>query len=182
MRISISIPPALANVAGTAKPDNLDMAPVNDAIYHSVHGYPGGAAALAEVLDIPVGTLTHKANPNNSTHYMRPEELMAMQVMSGNAAVLHAMAAQLGYTCYAALPVVKGGGAVHAFMQLQLAMGDFVRAVAEPLERMEARGDFWPSTTDVRRADLTAADLHAAITHMVGTLRACKRPEPRASC
>ncbi len=99
------------------------MAPVNDAIYHSVHGYPGGAAALAEVLDIPVGTLTHKANPNNSTHYMRPEELMAMQVMSGNAAVLHAMAAQLGYTCYAALPVVKGGGAVHAFMQLQLALG-----------------------------------------------------------
>ncbi len=179
MHISISIPPALANVAGTVSADSLDMSSLTDAIYHSVHGYPGGVSALAEVLGVPAGTLTHKANPNNSSHFMRPEELLLMQVMSGNVAVLHAMAAKLGYACHAALPVVQGGGAVHAFMRLQLMFGEFVRQVAEPLARMEASGDYYPSTGDVRRADVVSADLHAAITHMVSTLRACKRPAPK---
>ena len=69
---------------------------VADAIYHTVHGYPGGVVALAARMGVSPNTLTHKANPNNATHHLHPAELVAMQQLSGNAAVLHAMAAALG--------------------------------------------------------------------------------------
>ena len=93
MKATISIPPGLAHVEGEAMPDTPAPMSVPDAIYHTVHGYPGGVAALAARMGLPAGTLNHKANPNNATHHMRPDELVAMQHMSGNAMVLTVMAA-----------------------------------------------------------------------------------------
>lgn len=152
---------------------------VDDAIYHTAHGYPGGIAALAARMRVPVGTLTHKVNPQNTTHYLRPSELVAMMLFSDNASVLHAMAAVMGYTVVKASPDQAGGNAVEALMRLACAHADFLRAVADPLARMESDASTWPTGHELRRAEYEAAALHAEVDHTLATLRAHKRPAPQ---
>ena len=175
--ITISGNDAAGYVSGTPHPDT--GLTVDDAIYHTVHNYPGGVAALAVRMGLPVGTLTHKANPNNTTHYMRPSELLAMMLFTGNASVLHALAGSLGYTVQKATPDQAGGNAVEAFMRLTMAYSEFVRSVADPLARMEADSTIWPTGHELRRAEYQASGLHAETDHMLATLRAHKRPEPK---
>lgn len=179
MGITISGNDAAGYVSGTPHPDT--GLTVDDAIYHSVHNYPGGVAALAVRMGLPVGTLTHKANPNNNTHYMRPSELLAMMLFTGNASVLHALAGTLGYTVQKASPDQAGGNSVEALMRLAVAYSDFVRAVADPLARMEVDAATWPTGHELRRAEYMAAAVHAEVDHMLATLRAHKRPEPKES-
>lgn len=167
MTVTISIPPGLAYGANEAVPDMQQGMSVEDAIYHTVHGYPGGVVALAARMGVSPNTLTHKANPNNTTHYLHPRELVAAQHMSGNAAVLHAMAAQLGYACTTALPDQSGGDPVEAFMRMQVAFADLVRAVADPL----AEQGHAVTSNEMRRADAMAGDLHTAIGHVLASLR-----------
>lgn len=177
MGITISGHDAAGYVSGTPHPDS-GMA-VEDAIYHTAHGYPGGIAALAARMGIPAGTLAHKCNPNNSTHHLRPSELMALMLFTGNHSVLHAMAGALGFTVQKATPDQAGGNAVEAFMRLACAHADFVRAVADPLARMEADAATWPTGHELRRADYMAGALHSEVDHTLATLRAHKRPEPQ---
>lgn len=174
MRVNISIPTDLAYGADEAQPDTPTGLALDDAIYHTVHGYPGGVAALAVRMRVPSSTLTHKANPNNATHHMHPRELLDMQQLSGNVSVLHSMAAQLGYTCTAAMPDQSGGDAVEAFMQLQRAFADLVCAVADPLAKRDAS----VSVSEMRRADAVAGDLHTAIGHVLASMRGCMRKAP----
>lgn len=179
MGITIDCPAHIAYGADEAMPSIDGGLDIEDAIYHTAHGYPGGIAALAQRMSVSANTLTHKANPNTTSHHMHPRELVAMQELSGNAAILHAMAARMGYTCQRRIPDQAGGNSVEAFMQLQCALSDFVRAVADPLARMEAQASTYPTGHELRRAEQMAGDLHGAIDHMLATLRAHKRPQPQ---
>lgn len=179
MRATISIPAGLAHVAGETMPDTPQPMSVQDAIYHTVHGYPGGVAALAARMGLPAGTLTHKANPNNDSHFLRPDELVAMQHFSGSVAVLQAMAAALGYTVARATPDQSGGEPVQALVRLQVEMADLARAVGDPLARMAAQPGAHPSNNELRRVQHHAEETTAAIAHLVGALRAQQRPAPK---
>lgn len=174
MGISISINPAGAYGAGDVPPANVSGLDVDDAIYHTVHGYTGGVVALAARMGMSHDTLTHKASVTNTSHFLRPRELQAVMYMSGNASALHAMADHLGYTCTAATPDQSGGDPVDAFMRLQLAHSDLVRAVADPIAH---GGDV--SRNEIRRAEAMAAELQAAIGHTLATLRARMRTAPK---
>lgn len=180
MRSTIGIPPGLAYVDGEPMPDTPQVMSVQDAIYHTVHGYPGGVAALAARMGLPAGTLTHKANPNNTTHHMRPDELLALQHFSGNAAVLHAMAAALGYAVTRAMPDQSGGNPGAALVRLQVEFADLVRAAAEPLERLAEQPADFVTGNEVRRVDYHAQETQAAMTHLVCALRGRMRPAPKA--
>ena len=136
-------------------PDTPQVMSVPDAIYHTVHGYPGGVAALAARM----GTLTHKANPNNTNHYVRPDELVALQHFSGNVAVLMAMAA--------------------ALVRFQVEVADLVRAVGEPAERLAESPAAHATGNELRRVEYHAQELSAALAHLVASLRARMRPAPK---
>lgn len=174
MRASISIHPSLSHVAGEALPDTPVGQDIDDAAYHTVHGYPGGPAALAPRMGVPAGTLTHKANVNNATHHFKPRELVALQQMTGNAAVLQAMAHALGYTCIRAIPDQSDGDPVEATMRMQMAHAEFWRAVADPLAHGRQ-----PSRNEMRRAEQNAADLIATIGDVLAMLRGQMRTAPK---
>ena len=175
MNATFSIPDAFAYVDGEALPDKATGLDLLDAIYHAAHSGPGGVAVLAARMGVPVGTLTHKANPNNTTHHLNPRELLALQELSGNAAVLHAMADRLGYTCTRATPDQSGGCPVDAFMRLQAAFADLVRAVGEPLQPQGKD----VTRNEMRRAEHHAAELQAAIGHTLAALRGRMRVAPK---
>ncbi len=178
MRVTITVPAADAYVDGEPMPDTPQALAVQDAIYHTVHGYPGGVAALAARMGLPPGTLTHKANPNNTTHHMRPDELVAMQHFSGNFAVLQAMAAALGHAASPAMPTQAGGDPAQSLVQLQVAFADLIRAAADPLQRLVADPQECVTSNELHRAQQMAEDCSAAIAHLLGALRSRKRAAP----
>ena len=172
MAVTISIPPGAAYGADEAVPNKPMGMSIDDAIYHTVHGYPGGVVALAARMGVSPNTLTHKANPNNATHHLHPAELVAMQQLSGNAAVLHAMAAALGYTCTPALPDRSEGDPVDAFMHQAAAQGKYVAAVADAM-LVPA-----PSRNEVNRVARMAEDLIDTTTALLSVLRGRMRKAP----
>lgn len=127
-------------------------------------------------------TLTHKANPNNATHHLHPQELVALQHLSGDASVLHAMAAALGYTAQRATPDESDGDMVEASMRLQVQFADLLRAVADPLARVAGNAAQPVTGNELRRAEYHAHELHAAVAHMLATLRAHTRAAPKVEC
>lgn len=102
-----------------------------------------------------------------------------MMLFTGNASVLHAVAGMLGYTVQKSSPDQSGGNSIEALMRLAMAYSEFVRAVADPLARMEADATTWPTGHELRRAEYMASGLHGEVDHMLATLRAHKRPEPK---
>lgn len=151
---------------------------VLDAAYQLAHGYPGGIGALALRMGVSDNTLTHKVNPNNSTHHLSLREAVAMQSLSGNAAILHAMADALGYTCARATPDQSGGDPLDTAMRLQVAHADLVRATADALRARDGA----VTSNQLRRAEHDAQELIAAIGHTLALLRSRMRaaPEPMA--
>lgn len=175
MSISISIDPGSVYGADEPIPANPAGLDLDDALYHTVHGYPGGVMALAARMGMSHDTLTHKANINNTSHFLRPKEMLSVMYMSSDATALHAMAAHLGYTCTRATPDQSGGDPVDAFMRLQVAEADLARALADPLSHA---GEV--TKNEMRRAEAMAAEAQAAIGHALAALRGRMRAAPEA--
>lgn len=170
--ISLNLSGIAGNVESTAAINITPGMDVRDAAYLIAHHYPGGVAALAARMGVNPGVLQNKLNPNNDTHHLRLDESVLLQQVAGNAAVLHAMAQQLGFTCVRATPAQDGGDPVEAFMALAMAHADFTRAVADALHGKET-----VSKNELRRATDMANDLIATVGALVSVL-AQRVPQP----
>lgn len=177
MAISFTLNAGGGYGAGALQDDRPPGQDVLDAAYHTAHNYPGGVAALALRMGVSENTLSHKVNPNNTTHHLSLREALTMQVMSGNPAILHAMAEALGHACTPIAPAQDGGDPIDSVMRLQVAMADYMRAVADAA-RMGA-GNVTPN--QARRADHMAQELIACTGHTMAMLRAHMRPPPGPS-
>lgn len=72
---------------------------VSDALHKTVHGAPGGHAALAVRLGMSATILRNKANPNSVTNKATLDEVDRIIGLTGDASILHALAANHGYVC-----------------------------------------------------------------------------------
>ena len=176
--ISISIPAAFGHVTGEPVPHKPGGHDVLDVIHSTVHGFVPGTAVLAERMGMSREVLQQKANRNNPQHVFHPQQLIDLMRQSGNAAVLHCIAEQMGYTVARALPDESGGDPVQAFMRLQCVLSDLIRAVADPLESARAEPGRAVTTNEMRRATAMAVDVHTAIGHLLAAMRAGMRPPP----
>ena len=167
MHSTIRIPVGAAYGADEALPDMPQALTVADAIYHTVHGYPGGVVALAARMGVSANTLTHKANPNNATHHLTLKEAMALQQVSGSLYVLHVMAAGLDYICHRSRPDDAQGDPLEAFMRVQQSMGELTAAAADAL-----RGGGDVSKNAKRRVEHFANEAMASIARLVSTVAA----------
>lgn len=71
---------------------------VSDALYHTVHDYPGGAEALAVRLGKRGTSLSHEVKPPaNSTAKAGLEDTMKIVEFSDDHRVIHAINARFGY-------------------------------------------------------------------------------------
>jgi len=166
MKATISIRPGGGYGGNGALPDRPVGQDVADAAYNTAHGYPGGITALALRMGVNAATLTNKINPNNSTHHLSLREAVAMQALSGDYAILHAMAEALGHAATPATPDQSGGDPAEALMRLHMEFADFVRAVTEALRESGA-----VTSNQVRRADYHAQEAIAAIGHALAAMR-----------
>lgn len=140
---------------------------VIDAAFLIAHHHQGGVRDLASRMKVSANVLQNKLNPNNTTHHLTLKESIALQVMANNPAILHAMAAQLGYTCTPAIPDQSGGDPVEAFLQMQREVGEFTASAADALH-----GNAQPSRNALRRVKNQANELMASVGHLVATVAA----------
>lgn len=128
--------------------------------------FEGGVPALALALQVSPNTLQHKVNPASERHILGLAEAVRMELMSGNAAVLHAHALALGFTCVRAVPDQSGGDPVEAFMRVQQEWGEFTSSAADGL--------LGQSTTpnQLKRLEYHTNELFAAVGHLVATVAA----------
>lgn len=171
MKISIEVPSQLAYGEDEAAPPIAHGFDVSDAAYHTAHNYPGGIAALAVRMRMVASTLDKKVNPNNDTHLLTLRESVALQEMTGDVAVLQAMAVTLGYTCVKAIPAASDDPLV-VHWHLAAAMADLQHAVADAMTQ-------GVSNNSLRRCNTIGADAMSAINNMLAVLRA-RLPAPRA--
>lgn len=68
---------------------------VADSAYHTVHSYPGGAAALQ--VRMGKSNLSAEVNPNIPTAKLGLEDAVKVQALSGDHRILLAMCMELGY-------------------------------------------------------------------------------------
>lgn len=70
-----------------------------DAFHATVHNSPGGCEALAARMDVAAGVLRNKANPNSTYHKPTLDDIERVMVLTGDASVLHALAASVSHVC-----------------------------------------------------------------------------------
>ena len=133
----------------------------------AAQAHPGGVPEVAKLMKVSANTLQHKLNTANTTHHLTLQEALVLQLVTGNVAVLRAMAKQLGYTVQRATPDQSGGDPVDAFMHFQANTGDFSRAAADALVH---RGPVSPN--EQRRVEFRAQELLASVAHLVSTIAA----------
>lgn len=159
----------LAGIAGNVESaGQINIAPgmdVCDAAHLIAHHHPGGVAALAARMGVNAGTLQNKLNPNSTSHHLTLKESVLLQQATGNAAVLHAMAQQLGYACVKATPAQDAGDPIEAFMALAMAHADFTRAAADALH-----GKDTVSKNELRRTTDMANELIGKVGALVSVL------------
>lgn len=85
---------------------------LQDAMYDTVHDYPGGATALAPRFtsrrtgSMSPGVLSSKVDPNKDTHHLMVLEADRLMSLTGDFRILHALALNHDHVC---LPVPRGG-------------------------------------------------------------------------
>ena len=178
MKSNISILVALAHGADEPFPDMQQSLSLAAAIHDTAHGFSGGIKTVADRMKLSVNTLTHKVNPLNTTHFLRPEELELLMHATGSVALLHAMAARQGYTLTRATPDQSGGDPNDAMMRSHMEYADFTRACVDPLRRVMQDESKAVTGNEVRRVEYHAQEVHAAVDHVLATLRGFARKAP----
>lgn len=175
MSISVSATSGCAYGVGALSGNRQRGQDVQDAAYHTVHEYPGGADALAVRMGMSPNTLRHKVNPNNTTHHLTLREAVTIQELSNSHAILHSMADALGYVCTRATPGNDAEPALDVLANLHAEVADLHRALADGLRE----GGF-VSVNQMRRIDHHAQQSIASICNALAMMRARMRKQPEA--
>ena len=175
MSISVSATSGCAYGVGVLSGNRQRGQDIQDAAYHAVHEYPGGADALAMRMGMSPNTLRHKVNPNNTTHHLTLREAVTIQELSNNHAILHSMADALGYVCTKATPGDDNAPPLDVLAGLHAELADLHRAVADAL-----RENGSVSINQMRRIDHHAQQSIASIGHTLAMMRARMRKPPES--
>lgn len=150
----------------------LGMDPL-DAAYHTAHDYPGGVPAVAQRMGVSANTLQHKVSLTNDTHHLTLRESVAMQEVTGDARILHAMAGTLGYSCVS-LYVDGDGITLETVMHMAQEFGDVLGSVNSAV----ADGRVTPN--EMLECERQAAELIAALNSVLATVRSMMPRAPQA--
>jgi len=70
-----------------------------DAFHQTVHSTPGGCESLAPRMGMSAAILRNKANPNSATNKPTLDDADRLMGVTGNYAILHALAQNHGFVC-----------------------------------------------------------------------------------
>lgn len=102
-----------------------------DAAYRTVHDYPGGSVALGPRVGISDAVLRNKVNPNNGTHHLTLAEASCVMGITGDHAILRALADEHGYVLVAIGEATGECSVLERLLSVDGAKGDLAQAIRE---------------------------------------------------
>jgi len=136
-----------------------------DAAHKTVHAYPGGSESLAPRIGMSAAVLRNKVNPNNTTHHLTLAEASEVMGVTGDDRILHALAAEHGYTLQR-FDAPEHGTVLIAFMAASSLKGKLAALIAEAL----ADGRITPN--EARQIDEVCGDTQAVLAQVAQHARA----------
>lgn len=140
---------------------NID---VLDAAYHTAHSYPGGVPAVATRMKINPNTLMSKVDPSKTTHLLGLKESVALQVMTGDKQITHAMCAALG----GVFIEVESNNAGSTLQEVSKMISEFGESINE-MQKASADGVVTPN--EMARCEKEAAELFSSVNNALRSLR-----------
>jgi len=174
MKVNVSIPDGVAYGADETLPTRVQGQSVAEVAYNTVYGFKHGIEVLAKRMNMSANTLAHKVNLKNKTHHLSLREAIDLQRATGNFALLHAMADELGHTATLATPAQAEGNPVETIMRMHCEFADFTRAVADAV----GDGTRFVTGNEMRRADYHGQEAVASVGHTLSMLRSRVRKAP----
>lgn len=170
MRVSVSVRGANENGNEDDGPNGPQRGmDVLDAAYHTAHSYPGGVVALAPRMGISQNVLASKISVTSDTHHLSLKQAQILMDITGNDAILYALADHRGYDLVRTLPS-NTDQAESLYWQASGAFAEFLEAVADAMKNGVTRNS-------QRRADNRGADAMAHMHNLLGALRS-RMPAP----
>lgn len=140
--------------------------PLDAAKYDLVHGYPGGAVALAPRVGMRPGTLSNKVNPDIDTHHLTVDEAVAIQAATGDCRILEAEAHVLGRVAVALGDFSQTSDVelLELYAHLHAALGDLAREISAALkDRHITRKEFAAIDIEMRETVQALFELRARL-------------------
>ncbi|MEN1941038.1 phage regulatory CII family protein [Luteimonas sp. MJ174] len=129
---------------------------VQDAAYATVRCYPGGSESLAPRVGMTGAVLRNKVNPKNDRNVLSLADADALMGVTGDHRILHALAAEHGYT----LQPIEGDGPgclMDAVLATSAAKGDLSSVIARAI------ADKVISSNDLSEIGRACAAVHAGL-------------------
>lgn len=141
---------------------------VQDAAYHVVHAYEGGADALAVRLGTSAAVLRNKVNPTNDRNVLSLEEAVEITDFANDDRILYAWAAHRGKVLVdqADADAHTGRSLFACILGLNRGQGDMAKTLQDAL----ADGKITPNELDA--IERIAIDLQTRISHLARSARA----------
>lgn len=105
---------------------------IQDAAHKTVHDYPGGSVSLAPRMGMSPAILRNKVNPNNTTHHLTVAEADELMGLTGDHRILHALAAEHGYTLQRS-DAPDAGSLIQGMLAAAAGQGDLAHIVQEAM-------------------------------------------------
>lgn len=105
---------------------------IQDAAHKTVKDYPGGSESLAPRIGMSAAVLRNKVNPNNTTHHLTLAEASEVMGVSGDHRILHALAAEHGYTLQS-IDAPDSGTIMCAMLAAAAAKGDLAGILSKAM-------------------------------------------------
>ncbi|MFC0677499.1 phage regulatory CII family protein [Lysobacter korlensis] len=142
---------------------------VVDAAHQTVKSYPGGAESLGPRVGIGPAVLRSKVNPNTTTHHLTLAEASEVMGVTGDHRILHALAAEHGYTLQAIEAPQDGASILQAVLQANAAEGAFDR------ELQTALSDNTITANEARLVEAAWSAAQAAGIALIARVRSMSR-------
>jgi len=114
---------------------------LDEAKYRVVHDFPGGAPALAPLVNMNSNTLSNKVNDRQDSHHLTVDEAVAIQNATQDFRILYAEAMLLQHVC---LPIDDYAGIsdielLNAYASYHAECGETAVAIMDALEDGEIK-------------------------------------------
>lgn len=108
---------------------------VEDALYHVVHDYPGGAPALAPRMGLNESVLSHMADPRDDRHGWPLKRFRQALTLTGDLRPLHALCAENGgvFVATGRYALISDRALLETVTQMSKEFGDVGAALHEML-------------------------------------------------
>lgn len=110
--------------------EGKEPANFQQALYKAAHRMRGGVTALAAGMDVNYNTLSHKLNIFNESHYLYPDEVEQIALITEDPIIVESLARLMGLVVFKPAIMAVDNQALKVTGSVLADMSDFIKSLA----------------------------------------------------